>query len=347
MRDPAPQLDPWLARNLVCPKDFSPLTPTGDRLVSAGGRAYPVVEGVPIMLVEDARPTIAHCVKSIEKVVRGEMVRPADASPAARGIDAFVQQNVAASCGLMYRSAINRLRHYPIPEIPLPPSSGERLLDIGCNWGRWSLSAARKGYLPVGIDPAVDGVLAAQRVARTLGLPALYVVGDARHLPFAPATFDIVHAYSVFLHLAKADVRESLADIARVLKWGGRAVIQMPGKFGPRNLHIQAMRGFREPADPSSFETRYWRVGELRRTFEGALGPTHVRVDGFFFTSAGSDALPGLPAHYRALLSVSRLLARASRAMPPLRYVADSLYVESVRTDGAISTADESIRSSV
>ena len=51
-------LDPWLLSILVCPVTRGKLTydRTANELVSAGAKlAYPIREGVPIMLAEEAR----------------------------------------------------------------------------------------------------------------------------------------------------------------------------------------------------------------------------------------------------------------------------------------------------
>jgi uncharacterized protein YbaR (Trm112 family) len=46
----------WLPPLLVCPKTRMPLRRVGDELVSdAAGLAYPVRDGVPVLLVEEAR----------------------------------------------------------------------------------------------------------------------------------------------------------------------------------------------------------------------------------------------------------------------------------------------------
>ncbi|WP_298811559.1 Trm112 family protein [uncultured Sphingomonas sp.] len=53
-----PALDPWLLERLVCPLTRTPLRydPQADELVSeAAGLAYPIRDGVPVMLVEEAR----------------------------------------------------------------------------------------------------------------------------------------------------------------------------------------------------------------------------------------------------------------------------------------------------
>jgi uncharacterized protein len=55
----AVSLDPWLLSKLVCPLTRTPLRYDEERqeLVSeAAGLAYPVRDGVPVMLAEEARP---------------------------------------------------------------------------------------------------------------------------------------------------------------------------------------------------------------------------------------------------------------------------------------------------
>ena len=52
-------IDTWLLERLVCPATRTPLRYDAERqeLVSeAGGVAYPVRDGVPVLLVEEARP---------------------------------------------------------------------------------------------------------------------------------------------------------------------------------------------------------------------------------------------------------------------------------------------------
>ena len=55
-------LDPWLLAKLVCPLTRQPLRydEAAQELVSeAAGLAYPIHDGVPIMLIEEARVVAA------------------------------------------------------------------------------------------------------------------------------------------------------------------------------------------------------------------------------------------------------------------------------------------------
>ena len=56
MTDRTDSIDPQLLEVLRCPLTGSRLRPEGDFLVAeVGGLAYPVRDGVPVMLIEEAR----------------------------------------------------------------------------------------------------------------------------------------------------------------------------------------------------------------------------------------------------------------------------------------------------
>jgi 2-polyprenyl-3-methyl-5-hydroxy-6-metoxy-1,4-benzoquinol methylase len=248
-------------------------------------------------------------------------------SPEDCAVHPSVQRLVGATCGIMYRNLVGDLPRYPIPNIRIPAANGQRLLDVGCNWGRWSIAAARKGYHVVGVDPDLGALRAARDVAKQLGISVTYVAGDARRLPFRNGAFDRVFSYSVLQHFCREDLRQVLASVRKVLKPGGRSLIQMANAFGIRCMYHQARRGFRRPRD---FEVRYWTAGELRREFTRLIGTTSISVDGFFGLGIqGADA-DILPLRYRAIISASELLRAISLRLPALHRFADSLYLESV-----------------
>src|SRR6185295_19406749 len=56
--------------------------------------------------------------------------------------------------------------------------------------------------------------------------PGTDVVGDVQRLPFRDASIDLVYATGLFEHVA--DERAVIAEIARVLKRGGRVHVEVP-----------------------------------------------------------------------------------------------------------------------
>lgn len=278
-----------------------------------------------MLLLEEAEPTHAACRTSLTRARDGVPT----AEPSRAGdVDPVVQEAIAATGGLMYRPLIGQLESYPIPELRLPRASGQTFLELGCNWGRWCIAAARKGYEAIGIDPSLVAIRAARRVAGQLGVQVEYVVADARYLPFAGGSFDVAFSYSVLQHLAKEEVRTVLAEVARTLKTGGTCLVQMPNRFGLRNLSHQARAGFRQ-AD--GFDVRYWTPAELRSVFGSLVGPARLEVDGFFSLNAQASDLPLLRRRHRAVVRTSNALRALSERLPALAYAADSLYVRSIR----------------
>lgn len=341
-------MDDWYLENLVCPVDKTPLhfDPSHQMLVSEKGRRFPVVDGIPVMLVEEVEQTHDAASSSLEDAhnrreddtddpfylatlgisaaQRADLASPAKSPTSA--VDPVVAYLVGATNGNAYRDLVGKLQEYPIPDIRLPTACGAPLLDVGCNWGRWSVSAAKKGYAVTGIDPQLGAVMAARRVARQLNLEIRYVVGDARFLPFRDATFENVFSYSVLQHLDKSNAEKALGEVARVLETHGQSLIQMPNWLGTRSLYHQARRGFRAA---KNFEVRYWTLSELRRTFERTIGRSSVSVDCYFglgLQPSDRHLMSPLP---RLATDVSDKLRLASEQVHLLKHLADSVYIHS------------------
>lgn len=318
------RLEPWVRASLRCPYDRLPLADEAGALVCGGGHRHRVVDGVPILLREDV--THPHFVAEWSlHAAEDELLQPTGDE----AIDPWVPRAISGTGGYMYMDLTERLTAYPIPELRTRPAPESRFLDIGCNWGRWSIAAARAGCRVVGVDPSLEGARAAVRVTRQLGLTASFVVGDARHLPFAPASFDITYSYSVLQHLSKDEVRASLDECARVLASGGRAIVQMPNGWGVRSLYHRLRRAGRI----GSFDVRYWTVGELERTFERAIGPGSVTIDGFLSLNPQAAEAHLLSPRFQTIVALSERLRRLGDRFPLLRYVADSVYVEAIKPD--------------
>jgi SAM-dependent methyltransferase/uncharacterized protein YbaR (Trm112 family) len=318
-------LERELLRLLVCPRDHLVLEGRDGHLICPSGHRYPVVDGIPILLLSETQQTHVEGTRSLQVGASGGSGPTPLPSPALGEIDPFVQNVIAATNGMLYIRLIGKLTDYPIPYLRLPPGGGKRFLEIGCNWGRWCIAAARMGYRPVGIDPSLKGIRAARQVAQHLGIEAHYVVADGRYLPFANGTFDQVFSYSVLQHLSRENVRLTLQEIARALGSAGGFLVQMPNCFGIRCLYHQARRGFREGND---FDVRYWTPGELASTFRAIFGSAHIFVDGFFSLNPQISDVSLLPWKYRAVVYASEALRKISEILSPLTYVADSLYVK-------------------
>jgi SAM-dependent methyltransferase len=311
---------------LVCPREKLPLRSRADCLFCENDHRYAVIEGIPILLLSETEQTHIEGSRALALAEGREPINLPQFKIADDEVDPFVKNAIAATNGSLYLHLVGNLTEYPIPELRLPLGKNKLFLEIGCNWGRWCIAAARLGYRPIGVDPSLKSIRAARRVARQLGIDAYYVVADGRYLPFAKGTFDQVFSYSVLQHLSKENARTALHEVRRVLASDGQSLIQMPNAFGIRCLYHQVRRNFREARD---FEVRYWTPTELNSFFNAAIGPSRVMVDGYFSLNAQISDARFMPPRYRALLRASEFLRSLSRIVPALTWMADSLYVTS------------------
>jgi SAM-dependent methyltransferase len=92
------------------------------------------------------------------------------------------------------------------------------VLDLGCGEGRFSRMLAERGARVAGIDVTPEMVTTA--VARG---DQAYAVATADRLPFRDASFDVVVSYITLVDIK--DYRGAIAEMARVLRPGGRIVV--------------------------------------------------------------------------------------------------------------------------
>lgn len=129
------EFDPWFERELVCPRDKRELHRDGKHLMCRQLHRYPIVDGIPIMLIDDIAQTAPDVVR---RSLAGADSSVVDTTT--NGVvDSYVQKSIVGTNGNLYGAIAGKLPRYPIPEIRLAPArEGARdLLDLGCNWGRW------------------------------------------------------------------------------------------------------------------------------------------------------------------------------------------------------------------
>jgi SAM-dependent methyltransferase len=100
----------------------------------------------------------------------------------------------------------------------LQPSPGDLVVDLGCGSGQSLVWNAASGASVVGVD--VSPYFAAEALEQ-----GLLVLGDLRRLPFRDAVFSKGYALDVFEHLSRDGLAAVLAEIARVVRPGGRVFV--------------------------------------------------------------------------------------------------------------------------
>jgi SAM-dependent methyltransferase len=120
----------------------------------------------------------------------------------------------------------------------IPRLTGRDVLEVGCGIGTLLADMAAAGYTCAAIDRSPQMVAATRaRLRRNRIPPAIASVrqADVRALPFAAAAFDCV--VSTFPTDYIADPR-AIAEIARVLRPGGRLVVVLGATLLPAGLLV-------------------------------------------------------------------------------------------------------------
>jgi SAM-dependent methyltransferase len=124
-----------------------------------------------------------------------------------------------------------------------------------------------QGAEVVGLDLSRVVAGRARRNALAKGEPLRLLRADIRELPFPAGSFDAVYTMGTIEHID--EYRDSLREIHRVLRPGGRAIVGVPHKWNLflRPLMVWILDAFGQYlyAPEKSFSS-----GELRRDLEGA-----------------------------------------------------------------------------
>ncbi len=170
-------------------------------------------------------------------------------------------------------------------------AAGDRVLDLGCGDGAFAAALTGAGAGVTAVDVSGEAV----RRARVRAPHALVEqVAEGAGLPFAEDAFDLVWCGETLEHVA--DVTGLLAEVRRVLRWGGTLLVTTPNL--PRlGVAVEALRGppLEGRLDPRADHLRFFTA----RTLTGVL-----REAGFAEVAVRAGGGP--PGARRALSAVAR-----------------------------------------
>ncbi|MCC6179970.1 MAG: class I SAM-dependent methyltransferase [Chloroflexi bacterium] len=134
----------------------------------------------------------------------------------------------------MRRISAALLRTYP-PRVPCSRGRSLDILDAGCGSGGMTRFLGRWGRV-TGVDLEPHAL----ELARRRGLERL-ACASVGALPFRSASFDIVTSFDVLYHLNVNDDRAALAELHRLLRPGGIALIRLPAFDWIRGAHDEVV----------------------------------------------------------------------------------------------------------
>jgi SAM-dependent methyltransferase/sulfur carrier protein ThiS len=217
------------------------IAPEYDLTVAVGGeladRQTPLTDGAEVMLLSPmeggstlaveqhyGRGAILDAVLDALRATGKDLAQlaPGDLAP----VDAFHFRGREATVELARRADLR---------------PGLEVLDVGCGLGgSVRYLATEHGCRATGIDLTQEYVEAAEALARMVGLEGRvrFRQGSALALPFEAASFDVVWTEHAQMNIA--DKRTFYAEIARVLRPGGRLVFHdiFQGPGGPPHFPV-------------------------------------------------------------------------------------------------------------
>jgi ubiquinone/menaquinone biosynthesis C-methylase UbiE len=173
----------------------------------------------------------------------------------------------------------------------LEPLAGRDFFDLGCGAG-WATRLARvqgNAKRTLGLDFSRTGLLLARRHTPEI----LWVQGDGTSVPLADGCVDRLFCNGALEHFP--DVRRGIAEIARVLRPGARAVLIVP------NFYVKTEQ-------PMEFRTHYWGWKKL------------LEQSGLAVERTGTDWGPPVFKNANLKRALARAAGKVLSAIPFMQY---------------------------
>jgi SAM-dependent methyltransferase len=221
---------------------------------------------------------------------------------------------------------------------------GEKVLDLGCGFGRHAFQAVRLGARVVAVDAADDEV---RQVRNTIGAmvdagevgrddEAGAVQGNALSLPFGDGSFDRVIASEVLEHIP--DDNAAMAELSRVLRPGGTMAVTVP-RYGPEMVNWALSHEYHDvPGGHVRIYRRSMLVERLKRAGLRPVGSHHAHAlhSPYWWVRClvglKRDDHPVVKAYHRLLVwditSAPRITRTAEHLLNPLLGKSLVVYVE-------------------
>jgi len=205
---------------------------------------------------------------------------------------------------------------------------GKQVLEVGCGQGGMAQMWAERGAIVTAVDLNLDAVEKTRRRFELFDLTSgrhTIEQQDANALTFAEASFDYVYSWGVLHH--SPDLDRSVAELARVLKRGGRFGVMLYNRhsllYGYQIAYLEGIvHGERKFLSPLQLASRYtdgdreegnpytWPVTarEARQLFTPYASRLDVQTLGTDIQAVLGHIMPGLAKHIPR--SIAKALAR-------------------------------------
>ena len=203
-------------------------------------------------------------------------------------------------------------------------AAGADLLEYGCAYGSNALRLAPGAKTATGIDISDVAIERGRQRARQQGQDNVRLEAmDAQAMTFADDSFDLVFGSGILHHL---DIDRAYAEIARVLRPGGRAVFVEPLGHNPAiELYRRFTPSARTPDEHPLLKADF-------RRFDAAFGTTRCS----FYGLSTLAVVPFRKTAAKApLFTLTRGLDRGLFALPAVKWWAWYALMDATKTSEA------------
>ena len=166
-----------------------------------------------------------------------------------------------------YHALIDRLQL----EVVLPLCQNADVLELGCGTGLIlnEINSTARSAIGLDISPKM------LERARERGLDV--VEGKATELPFEDESFDVVYSFKVLAHVES--IHDALAEVARVLRPGGHAVLDFYNRHSLRYLikRLKTPDAVSQVTTDDEVYPRYDSLADVRRYLPSNLHLQGIR----------------------------------------------------------------------
>jgi SAM-dependent methyltransferase len=163
---------------------------------------------------------------------------------------------------------IERTEPYAFDILAKHQWAGRRVLEVGCGQGTVLNHLAARRAAAFGVDMSMVSIERTRAGARELGHHVEVAQSDAELLPFPDECFDAVVSFGVLHHTP--DTAKAIAEVRRVLRPGGLAIVMLYRTGNPKWWATRSIRSLSGVIDRLTGETA--RVAGRLRTGSGTDG---------------------------------------------------------------------------
>lgn len=133
---------------------------------------------------------------------------------------------------------INSSSHY------FQPKSGEKILDIGCGYGRFLFECLSKDMICFGIDPSKEMINIGIDLNEHIKHKIKFKVGDYTNIQFENNFFDHIWCYGVTEYLSLFQINKMLKKIFKWIKPDGKVYLEFKNRLHVFSLLSEMLRIF-------------------------------------------------------------------------------------------------------